>query len=188
MTASDLSRYCKASVLMYWKQKRGKKFVGTEVFSCGNSLADVMALGPDIAIETEIKITKEDFRRDFTSKTYKHNILKTKWQKPQDSMPHRFYFAVPSGLVLWAKSELNKMNSPYGLLEVVVNIDGSYLFGNTKVIRRAKSLHKFPMCKYLYENTLSRMASQLCHLLEEQALKGITKSGKENRETEKTEG
>lgn len=100
----------------------------------------------NMAIEYEIKVSVQDYKKDFTHKKEKHEVLKNGWRKAKNerekrwrgeiiksSRPNRFYYLVPSEMI-------NEWDIPEyaGLLWYISK--GKYT--RIKVMKKAPLLHK----------------------------------------------
>jgi hypothetical protein len=87
------------------------------------------------SIEVEIKISRSDFKNDFT-KTTRANIKKHDYISDNTKLykPNKFYFAVPKGLI--TSDDIPK---GYGLIYIENNLG--------KIIQNAKFIHKNEILK-----------------------------------------
>lgn len=117
------SRHCTADLLEYLRFFKGLQFVATEV-SYNACQSDVLALSASkkTVSEFEVKMTKADFRKDFTKtlghKRYAKEVLKHASYVDEDSgkfAPHYFWFVVPLSMQEYALDYLEQYPN-YGLL------------------------------------------------------------------------
>lgn len=111
----------KTALMEYFRYKNGMELVCSE----GINNADINALNNDILIEVEIKISKEDFKKEFkcTSKSFFLDCKERKHKNYAESekcvryiVPNKFYFCVPENLCDWAMEYLKDKNPKYGLM------------------------------------------------------------------------
>lgn len=146
--------------LLSWL-RYGKQFPYV-VTECGYYSADVLGSDGKTLYEVETKISKSDFKRDFTHKN-KHAIYlnpdtKNSW------VPHRMYFSVPEEMQQFALDILKEKNDKYGLIVYSEEARGFMGSGGVKVVKRAKNLHSNPLSQKVLESMVSRMSSDICHL------------------------
>lgn len=111
----------KTALMEYFRYKNGMELVCSE----GINNADINALNNDVLIEVEIKISKEDFKKEFkcTSKSFFLDCKERKhknYAEPEKCVryivPNKFYFCVPENLYMWALDYLKDKNPKYGLM------------------------------------------------------------------------
>lgn len=163
LTSVDLKYY----IMAYYRYIRHWPVVATEVNTLKSFYADVIAADTQELVEIEIKTTREDFLKEFSTKESKHNIYldydiskqhKLKKQAYQ-LMPNRFFYAAEKPL---AQIMINILKgSPYGVIEVDTNREIP-----AQVIKSAEQLHRiFP--KQLYNRAIHRATSELVSLYRE---------------------
>lgn len=142
MTSSDI----KTKLLAYWRFKRQYEYVSTEA---GVYNSDVLVSNSKEIIECEVKIDKYDLRNDFKkNKHYVYSKTSSKYK------PNKFFFAVPTELVLEASCLVE--NYPYGIIEVSEEND-------CKIIKKASLIH-VGFSQLLFKNIVYRMSSELVNL------------------------
>ena len=153
----------------------GKKlhYVSTEA---GYWNADVLGASLTQSVEVEVKVSKADLKREFTSKREKHFLYQqaSEGVTTTRSVPNYFYFYVPEKLEQEAK-EIVAAEAPKAGLAVYY---GHYAPGtdkNTKVIIKAKKLHDRPPTEVFLDTLLKRMGSELCgrHLVDYNIRQGV---------------
>jgi hypothetical protein len=127
-------------------------------FYLGNT--DVSVWHEGYLTEIEIKISKSDLRQGEKKKMEKHNLYRTlpPGSEKRYSIPHYYYFCVPSELVEEAKTEAGCLNGNYGVLEYRRQT-GIWLKKPEDCIyirKRAKPLHK-----ELHPNGWNKIARRL---------------------------
>ncbi len=166
MTQAETAKYVTAVIVNYWRFSRAHKYIATEA-GWGIS-ADVLSSDGKSVYETEVKVDKHDFLRDF--KKHKHFTYERALGNKVVFCPKRFYFAVPESLSEWALETLESRKSKYGLIVVKVEGAEGYLSERAKVLKRAKKLHDEPVSTGLLDNIITRGSSQLAILLEKKYL------------------
>ena len=164
LTSIDLKYY----IMAYYRYIRHWPVVATEVSTLKSFFADVIAADTQELVEIEIKTTREDFLREFSSKESKHNIYldydinKAHQLKKQayQLMPNRMFYAAEPKLASIMVDILK--GSPYGVIEV----DITRPISPAQVIKSADLLHQtFP--KQLYNRAIHRATSELVSLYKE---------------------
>jgi len=111
----------KTALMEYFRYKNGMELVCSE----GINNADINALNNEVLIEVEIKISKEDFKKEFKSsskifflgcKERKHKNYAEPEKCIRYIVPNKFYFCVPEELCDWAIEYLKDKNPKYGLM------------------------------------------------------------------------
>jgi hypothetical protein len=123
--------------------------------------ADVIGMNDEFSIEIEIKRSKQDFKRDFSTKLAKHYLYNNAEDAPSRQTPNYFYFYVPASLEEAALEILKEQNSKAGLAvysPVPRALDGRH----TYVSKRATKLHDKPPSPGFRKTVLQRMGSELC--------------------------
>jgi hypothetical protein len=124
----------KAVIASYWRYVRQYPVIALEVNSnlsaySGEERADVMAVDKNrFLVETEVKVTLADLRRD--AKKLKHRDFQDK-----RCVAKYFYFAVPKDIANDAKLTCDDLYSYAGVL----GVDGTGEFG-VEIYRNAKPL------------------------------------------------
>ena len=86
------------------------------------------------AYETEIKISRNDFKNDFKHKKSKHLLLESAEAAENKRRPNYFYYAVPEGLI-----SVEEVPEYAGLLYIVPIT--SY-YNRVDVVKKAPQIHK----------------------------------------------
>lgn len=140
------------------------KLLNTFIFAWESDFFAISKSG--YSVEVEVKVSKADFRKDFTHKTDKHELFKRhkefafirskyettelgfkltdgtwclpkctmiSWTKPCESLPNRFYYACPEGLI-----DVSELPGYAGLIYVTS-------FG-CRMVKQAPFLHKNKRC------------------------------------------
>ena len=103
----DESNKIKTALMEYFRYKKGMMLVCSE----GINNADINALDEKCLIEVEIKISKQDFQKEFKTslvsniwdlKARKHRNYATSITSPFYIVPNKFYFCVPEEISAWA--------------------------------------------------------------------------------------
>lgn len=166
----------KAEQAAYWRFVRQMPLVAVE------------ALDEDILVVTrsrkkiivEIKVSIADLRHDITKSKhsairkvlglpYLENQKECWWSRPQDYVPHSFYFAVPSRIWNTPKAkEIFETMYPYaGVISVIENVAtipgrGSMVVKPAIILRKNK-LTLFAITKYVKAQSAS-LANAYAHL------------------------
>lgn len=157
------TRLIATKVLSYFRFTRRCFYVATEV---GVYNSDVLAITPNNkVIEIEVKNSIADFKNEFKKgyrrygiedKIKKHNVYakgKSEW------VPNYFYFAGSPMFSQKMKIYLDKIESPYGVIEVE---NGLVSFRpQCRVIRRAKALQSNVVNDKVRSSILYRMSSEI---------------------------
>ena len=176
---NNLTNEIKTSLLYYFIFARGMYAV-TEIGTFYGR-ADVLAF-PRInkqtdIIEVEVKISKDDLKKDFIKKQKKHNALNN---KAANNYISKFYFAVPFDLVDLC-NELLKINKLFNYGIIAYSETGFFMKdGNiqksisiktelskrVRIIKKAKKLNVLnPLKTYmdnLNQNVLNRLIYEQC--------------------------
>jgi len=152
-----LSTEIKIANIYYWI-KRQFPYVASEVYSVGNSIADIMIADDKKIMEIEIKISRNDFKCDF--KKHKHQLLDS-----GSSPISNFYFCVPEEMREFALNELK--DSKYGLLVYNSNVK-FWPDKSITVSKRPQNLIINKRQAYFRKRIISRMGWELfrCYLKE----------------------
>lgn len=103
-------------ILMSKFRFKNQLMVTSECSVIGGGLADILTYDykKDIFVEIEIKISKQDLKKDIEkSKHYFYTTL------PEKAAIQQFYYAVPSFLVEYCREYLHINNLPYGIIEII---------------------------------------------------------------------
>lgn len=84
--------------------------------------------------ETEVKISRNDFKNDFKHKKNKHLLLESLDAAENKRRPNYFYYAVPEGLI-----SVEEVPEYAGLLYIVPISDH---FNRVDVVKKAPQIHK----------------------------------------------
>ena len=84
--------------------------------------------------ETEIKISRNDFKNDFKHKKNKHLLLESNDAAENKRKPNYFYYAVPEGLI-----SVEEVPEYAGLLYIVPLSD---TYNRVDVVKKAPQIHK----------------------------------------------
>ena len=147
----------KTKLLHYWRFEKNYLWIATEA---GRFDADVLASdGKNNLIECEVKVSKQDLRKEFKKK--KHFIYSNPTRWFNNFLPTKFYFAIPYELKNLC-FELTE-NTPYGILGVkktpiALNRNMSYVV----LAKKAQNLSSFQ--EKLHRKVLLRMGSELVRL------------------------
>ncbi len=148
----------KTKVLHYWRFTRsGYNYIATEV---GKFKSDVLISNKKEIIECEVKISKEDLKKEFDKK--KHEIYKKPSTWYSKWIPNKFYFAVPEE-ILDIALDITK-DTPYG----VILVDSKKISKKKKecyctIIKQANIIQ--PLFKEgLYKQIIMRESSELIRL------------------------
>lgn len=132
----------KTALMEYFRYKNGMELVCSE----GINNADINALNNEVLIEVEIKISKEDFKKEFkcSSKSFLLDCKERKhknYAEPEKCVryivPNKFYFCVPENLCDWILEYLKDKNPKYGL----ILYKPSSFVHNIVVKKSARKLH-----------------------------------------------
>ena len=164
LTSVDLKYY----IMAYYRYIRHWPVVATEVNTLRSFYADVIAADTQELIEVEIKTTREDFLKEFSTKESKHNIYLNYDIKGAHSLKKQAYQLMPNRMFYAAEPTLAQImvkilkGSPYGVIEV----DYKRGISPAQVIKSADLLHStFP--KQLYNRAIHRATSELVSLYKE---------------------
>lgn len=137
----------------------GKKFdlVATEA---GGWNADVLGMSETCSIEVEVKVSKSDLRREFSSKTTKHWLYQNCDDHAVQSAPTYWYLYVPQDLADEACALADAHFPKAGV--AIYDADSRALAGRrTTIRRRAQKLHERPPTATSRRSLLLRMGSEL---------------------------
>ena len=130
--------------------------VCTEV---GRWHADVIGLCDTMSIEVEVKTSKSDLLREFTTKKSKHWIYANATDE-QDHIPNYFYFILPEALVADVAAIIEEKAPKAG---IAAHTETKFLAGNNiQVVRKATRLRKGAPSPRMIRTALARMSSELC--------------------------
>lgn len=165
MTKNKLnSKFIKYQLMKYFRFDRGYTFCVSE---CINK-SDINALNDNSLVEVEIKISKQDFLKEFDGKskikTYKHKCLNGyKSKKKGYITPNYYYFCVPRELCNFVLDYLNTHYPKYGLLVC----EEYRIYGqrsNITCIKRPKRIHDIQPSKTIFTKIGKRLQSELINL------------------------
>lgn len=133
----------------------------------GHWNADVLGMNDKFSVEVEIKVSKADLKRDFTSKSGKHYLYDNAGISPSRQVPNYFYFYVPPELEKDALLILGEKQSKAGLavydFETLVVPSATMAAGKrTRIARRPTKLHDNEPSEQFKNTVLMRMGSELC--------------------------
>ena len=157
----DESNKIKTALMEYFRYKKSIMLVCSE----GINNADINALNEKCLIEVEIKISKQDFQKEFKTslvpniwdlKARKHRNYATSTTSPFYTVPNKFYFCVPEEISTWALEYLKDKNPKYGLL-VYKN---KYL-DSISVLKQARQLHETSPNITVLKKVAKRLSSEL---------------------------
>ena len=130
--------------------------VCTEV---GRWNADVLGLCDTMSIEVEVKVSKADLLREFTTKKDKHFFYANATDE-QHHVPNYFYFFVPEALVADVSTIVAERAPKAGLAS---HTETGLLPGNNvRIVRKATRLRNGRPAPRLIRTALARMSSELC--------------------------
>ncbi len=162
------SGFIKLQLMRYYRFDRNFIFVCSE---CINH-SDINALNNENLVETEIKISKEDFLTEFNGKSkvksYKHDIMNNlDKKKPKRGyiVPNFYSFCVTPELKNFALEYLNENYPNYGLL-VCDNYRQYGRRSHIYCIKKAKKLHDKPPSEKVFTIIGKRVQSELISLKE----------------------
>lgn len=141
------SKYIKYALLKYFRFTR-QMLAATEV-NVAYGVADILAID-DLqkkSIEVEIKISKSDFKKEFSYKRAKHQYLNI---TSGNSTPNYFYMAFPGKL---ADELLSFVPNQYGVIKI-------YHHNTVNILRQGKRLNHSDN-KLLFNNIIKRNNSEL---------------------------
>lgn len=163
-----LSKKIKTTALYYFRYERNVPLVATEA---GPHNSDVVAISAAEAIEVEIKVDKQDLKREFTSKTRKHSGYTMDLGRGGWDIPNKFYFLVPEELKEEAiqlcmeasKNPKFKNASKYGVLVYHPRLrkERDSPFGWIEVGKKAFRLHNEKPANRFLDIILNRSSSEL---------------------------
>jgi hypothetical protein len=122
---------------------------------------DVLGVADKFSVEVEVKVSKADLKREFTTKTSKHYLYANAGDAPTRQVPNYFYFYVPPELEADALEIVEKEAPKAGV--AVYQPNGYVLDGKrTRVARRPQKLHDREPTDAFKKVVLKRMGSELC--------------------------
>lgn len=158
MTADDL----KFAAVSWLRFDRYCFAVATE---CGPFNADAFGMTSKSIYEVEVKLSWRDFQADFRKP--KHDLYLGKFEAGKYDapwLPHMFYFMAPEELAKEISNELERVQSPYGVMRPFPWNSGSVTHSGA-VIRRAKRFKRPPPQDEILVTTQLRMASEYVTLM-----------------------
>ena len=158
------SKLIKFILMCKFRYKDGL-LVTSECGGHGHGIADIITYNhkKDIMVEIEIKISKQDLKKDLDK--MKHILYSYK----NDIQIQKFYYAVPSELVEYCTKFLLDNNLDYGIIEIITDKVDNYNFKKKKydcseLVRVAKQCKKFNNNKPTKNQVitfLNRLSSEL---------------------------
>ncbi|VEJ53307.1 Uncharacterised protein [Campylobacter insulaenigrae] len=150
LSFSITSFEAKLLLMKYLRFKRN--FIGVlSEFRHGDFAEDIVALNQREIIAVEIKLSKNDFLKDFKNKAFKH-------ENKDKNFYDKFYFCVPYYIAEFAKNHLK--NSPYGIL-VINDFKAIVSLKKAKMLKERKGIDK----KILFD-ILARVTSENIALMQ----------------------
>lgn len=147
----------KVEAMAWLRFGRQLELVATEA---GNWNADVLGVGETFSVEVEVKVSKSDLRREFTSKTTKHWLYANCDDHAVQSSPTYWYLYVPPHLADEANALAEQHFPKAGV--AVYDPDSKALPGRrTSIRRKAQKLHERPPTERMRRTVLLRMGSEL---------------------------
>lgn len=151
-----MSRAIHVEAMCWLRYGKRLPIVCTEV---GFWNADVLGVSDKMSVEVEIKVSKADLLRDFTSKKQKHWVYANA-RDEQGNVPNYFYFFVPESLGEKAQAILEEKAPKVGL---AVHTETGLIDGrNVRILRKATKLRNGKPTPRLLQTALQRMSSELC--------------------------
>lgn len=154
MNALDL----KTEALCWLRFGKKMEYVCTEG---GYWEADVLGLSEKFAIEVEVKMSRQDLKREFRSKASKHYLYNNVDGSPSKQVPNYFYFYVPAELEA-AAMEIIGSECPKAGLAIYEPFGWARDGKKTRVAKRPTKLHDTPPTSNFIHTVLLRMGSELC--------------------------
>jgi hypothetical protein len=149
MTANQI----KNRVMAYFRYVQSYSYVATECWD-----ADVIASNGSNMIEVEVKISWDDYVREW--KKYKYLL---KWANPGLHSgrlnPNRRYFAAPADLAKRIAADISVRNHAYGVISIPDDVNAKL-----QIIKRGKSLHADPINPKALLDIVKRNSSELITL------------------------
>jgi hypothetical protein len=154
----------KTEALCWLRFSKGLNYVCTEY---GRHNADVFGCNDTFSVEIEVKVTKADLKKEFTSKSGKHFLYSNNGAYSHGALgvdiPNYFYFYTPESMKDLAIDLIQKHSPCAGLVVYSDNLAAGERFGKRSyVARRPKKIHDTPPSPRLKERVLMRMGSELC--------------------------
>lgn len=161
-----LTDFIKLQLMKYYRFDRQFTLVVSE---CINN-ADITALSQTSLVEVEVKISKEDFLKEFDGKSYvkrvKHQRYNSGRKYSKYVVPNYFYFCTTKELAPFIKNYLKEHGyDNYGVLVCCEK----RLFNKRSHIetyKQAKKLHKNRVNSSVFEKVHKRLQSELITLKE----------------------
>lgn len=138
----------KNEMLKYWRFQRKYNYIATEYMD-----RDVIVSNGISLVEIEVKVSYQDFLREWKKRKHRTSIPHT-----SNVHPHYYFFAVPDGyLGHQIATYLMEHKLPFGLF-TVQDEQGLYR------VRPAKRLHSNPIEQHVLKGIVQRMGSELLNL------------------------
>lgn len=151
----------KVEALCWLRFTKHLPYVCTEV---GPWSADVVGMNSKFSVEVEVKTSKADLRREFSTKKAKHYLYaNADGEAGLSTPPNYFYFLVPKDLQEYACETVAQLAPKAGV--AVYDPDGLGLHRDgdkTFVARAPTRLHAKPPGDEFKRTMLKRMGSELC--------------------------
>lgn len=146
----------KTETMCWLRYGKRMNIVASEV---GRWNSDVLGLSDKMSIEVEVKVSKSDLVREFSSKQTKHYYYANAGPRTE-TVPNYLYFAVPEVLEAVALEILKEKAPKAGL---VLHTDTNLLAGrNVRVAKKPTRLREGPPSPALIRTAMARMSSELC--------------------------
>lgn len=147
----------KVEALCWLRFERHLPYVCTEV---GPWNADVLGMNNRFSVEVEVKTSKADLRREFSTKKSKHFLYNN---ADGGTPPNYFYFMVPKDIAEYAVELVKSMAPKAGVAVYDPDNLGFHRHGSmTYVAKPPVRLHKEWPTDALKHTVLNRMSSELC--------------------------
>ena len=147
--AAPCGNAIKNAVLAYYRFQRKYPFVATECWEC-----DVVASDGKRLVDVEVKISWNDYRREF--KKTKH----TAPELAQIPAPNRKYFAAPTELAHRIAEDADAAERGYGVLAIDQH-------GTVSVVKKGKDIHKAAIQPAALQDIAMRLTSELITMREQ---------------------
>lgn len=168
----DLTEFCKIQLLKYFRFDRQNELVCTE---CINN-SDITAIKGDKLTEVEIKISKEDFLKEFSNKSKIKKLKHTRYisgrKYSKYIVPNYFYFCCPKHiktkdgeyLYRYIEKYLKENGyTNYGILIVEENRNFNRR-SHITTYKSPKCLNKFTIKQSTIESIYKRLTSEVISL------------------------
>lgn len=139
--------------------------VTSECCGHGGGIADIITynLKKEIMVEIEIKISKQDLKKDI--KKMKHFLYKAK----DEIQIQQFYYAVPTSLVEYCKEYLIEHELDYGIIEIITEKVDDFDFKKKmadygkllRVVKKCKRFNKNKPLDHQVRTFMLRLSSEL---------------------------